>query len=537
MTSSRIAAAVSVLIVIIVVGAHPAYADTAPPDSEFVAVPTSTPTSDQGDIEPTPLEDAESSSPDSPASAEPPGAPEESESVPTAPDPLASGPMPEVVVTGDDAVAPGAEVVDIAAAGVPEDIVIAALPPTASDSALIAWIGTDAEPVTKLTLQAALNSAPPDGTVQLVPSPSGYRFASVLVVPSAVHISAATLTTIYGRLTLAGTGLSTSEVSLSPAANGQTVLTISASGASVSDLDIANPESFTGTTGIAVGAGLPGVVLSRIAIDGTATGINLSTSTGVTIADSTITRVATGITASASSAQRGPEIDRTTVEFTSRGILLGATTEAHLSTVSLTGPGLGTTYAIDYQSATAIEIVDVNISSALHGISTSILTATGIGPSISGGSITVTGTGIGLAATIGATITGTTLTRVEPTNNAVAVGINVLNASSVTITDVVATGFREGILVAPANTASGPSISGGRIAAVVSGIALGGSTAPRITGVILDGQLRPAATVIATVGVELASSTSASIDGLTVNNVARGINAPTTNTAAGPTIT
>jgi len=436
-------------------------------------------------------------------------------------------------------VSPPAEVSPHATAAVAADESVGplALPPTTSDAAQIAWLGTGPEPAQKLTLQQALSAVAADGTVSIVPNASGYRFATILTVPTRTTVTAATATLLYGRLTVSGAGLSLANTLIAAAANSQVQVTVSGAAAQLTDVGVVNPEGFTGTTGIALAATADDATLTRPVISGSATGINLGATAAALIRGGVLSGVTTGILVTAANASRGPQIEDSSISFTAKGVTLGGTVAPALSGLTLTGPGAGTTYGIDYQNASGILADGVDITGVLHGISTSTPTTTAEGPEIRDVSITATGNAIGLGATSGASVTAASLTRLEPTNNAAAIGVNVLNATSVTLVDVDATGFRDGIAVAANNSAPALSITGGTIAAVVSAVTLGASVAPTVTDLEVVGQLRPAATAIATVGVELASSTGASISGLVATDVARGVNAPSTNASTGLRIT
>lgn len=508
-----------------------AYADESAPPAVGNSTAQDPATEEPADPE-QPLSDP--ATPEESAEETPP--PQETDPTAPVPSPQESSPATDDSVIPPppaDAAAAPPEATETPADATTGDITVLALPPTASDAALIAWTGGGPEPAVKVTLQQALTAAGVGGRVDLVPNASGYRFSTILQVPTLTTIAAASSTPLYGRLNVTGGGLTLSQTSIAAAANGQVQVTVNTAGAILTDVTVGNPEGFTGTTAVTVGATATGVQLNRLTVSGSATGVNLTTSAGAAIGSATITGVTTGVLVTAGSTAVGPTITSSTIGFAAKGVVLGATSGARLTGLTLTGPGAGTTYGVDYQNATGLVVDGPTITDVLHGISTSTPTTTATGPRITGGTITATGNAIGLGATAGATVDGTGVTRIEPTNNAAAVGVNVLNATGVRITDLQSSGFRDGISVAAGNTATGPTISGGSIAAVVSAIALGASTSPTVTGVTVIGQLRPAATAIATVGVELASSTGASISALTATDVARGVNAPVTNTSAG----
>ncbi|MGI9824884.1 beta strand repeat-containing protein [Agromyces sp. Marseille-Q5079] len=109
-------------------------------------------------------------------------------------------------------------------------------------------------------------------------------------------------------------------------------------------------------------------------------------------------------------------------------------------------------------------------------------------------------------------------------------GVNLTTASA-TITDAAITGVATGILATAASTASGIAVSGGTVTASTSGISLGATSEPHVTDVEVTG---PDATGT---GIDLANSSGAVVDGVSVHGFARGIGTSTTNAADGPTIT
>ncbi|MGC4173850.1 beta strand repeat-containing protein [Demequina sp.] len=377
-----------------------------------------------------------------------------------------------------------------------------------SDSALIAWIG-EPEPGTKITLQQALTNAPAGGTVHV--TPGAYQFTSILTVPKAVTLTAASTTQIFGRVTLSGTSLTTSGIVLSPSANQQSVITVTtASSAVLTDLQIANPDNRTGANLI---------------------GVNLASSAAAQVSDSLITKMSTGIAVAAGNTGAGPQISGVTIDFLAKGIALGSSSGASVSSSELTGPGGSGTMGIDYGGGSGASITDTEISGVLAGISTGTLTNANAGPTILRGSITATGNAINLAATTGARVTGTELTCEVPTNNAAAVGVNINNASNVTVTDVVASGFATGIGVTNASTASGIAVVGGDIAAVSNAITLGAAAAPTVSGTTVRGQQRLG--VVATTGVNVLNATGATITDLVSDGPRKGIVVAPANTSTG----
>ncbi|GGR17158.1 hypothetical protein GCM10010196_07410 [Agromyces mediolanus] len=136
--------------------------------------------------------------------------------------------------------------------------------------------------------------------------------------------------------------------------------------------------------------------------------------------------------------------------------------------------------------------------------------------------------GVQLAAGVtGVVIDGLTM---NGAGEASSYGVN-LTTGSATITDAAISGVATGIAVTAAATTSGIQVTGGTIAAQTAGISLGSATAPLVTGVEVSG------TPGTGTGIDLANSSSAVVDGVTVDGFARGIGTATTNAAAGPTIT
>ena len=109
-------------------------------------------------------------------------------------------------------------------------------------------------------------------------------------------------------------------------------------------------------------------------------------------------------------------------------------------------------------------------------------------------------------------------------------GVN-LTTSSAVITDPDLTGIATGIVVTAAATTGDIEIDGGQITAATSGISLGTAIAPEVTGTAVTSASG------AGTGIDLANSSAAVVDSVTVTGFARGIGTSPTSAAQGPTIT
>lgn len=369
---------------------------------------------------------------------------------------------------------------------------LAFTPPVVADALLIAWVGGPTQPPTLVTLQAALTAAAVGDSVNLVPG--SYRFNVPLTVPSAVTLTVAAETWALGRFTVSGGGLARSgPITLGPAANSQTVVTVASDGAALTGLAVANPESRTGFTGISlgstVGAAVSGVSIDGASPTGTTTGINVATSTGAAITNTTISGVSRGVFTTATNAGPGTSITGGTIRTAVEGVNLGATTGSVLTGVTFDGgnaPG-STTTAVNVLNATGVVITDAAISGVARGIFVQG-TNTGAGPRIVGGTITVTVTGISLGTTTGSHIEDVTVAG--PGIGGTTTGIQVARAGGVVIVDPQISAFTRGIYATwirdSGREIPGPSVTGAVMEEVGIGIYTANTTGMDVSDAVID---------------------------------------------------
>ncbi|WP_336706670.1 beta strand repeat-containing protein [Oerskovia sp. USHLN155] len=134
---------------------------------------------------------------------------------------------------------------------------------------------------------------------------------------------------------------------------------------------------------------------------------------------------------------------------------------------------------------------------------------------------------------LGANVTGVVIAGLDMdgAGEASSYGIN-LTTGSATVTGPAITGVATGIVATAASTAGGVVISGGAIGASTSGISLGTTTTPRVSGISVTSTPNSTGT-----GVDLANSSGALVDAVTVTGFARGFGTAPTNPRTGPTIT
>ncbi|MBD7949982.1 beta strand repeat-containing protein [Oerskovia rustica] len=134
---------------------------------------------------------------------------------------------------------------------------------------------------------------------------------------------------------------------------------------------------------------------------------------------------------------------------------------------------------------------------------------------------------------LGANVTGVVIDGLDMdgAGEASSYGIN-LTTGSATVTGPAIAGVATGIVATAASTAGGVVISGGAIGASTSGISLGTTTTPRVSGISVTSTPNSTGT-----GVDLANSSGALVDAVTVTGFARGFGTAPTNPRTGPTIT
>ncbi|MFC9557994.1 right-handed parallel beta-helix repeat-containing protein [Agromyces sp. NPDC056965] len=408
---------------------------------------------------------------------------------------------------------------------------VAPVPPVgASDAALIAWVGAT-EPAMKITLQAALNAVPAGGTVGVVPG--AYRFASQLVVARSTVVTASAATTLYGRWLVNAGGLTADGITLSAAANSQSVVTLGAAAADVAltDLVITNSTSdgatpFTATTGVNLAASQRTQVI-RPTITDVSIALALATSTSADVEDAVVSSVATGASITAANANAGPVFDGGSFTVTAAGIALGATGAPSITGITLLGAGVGV--GVNVNNATALTLADSSVTGFASGVVLANANA-GAGP-------TITDTTVG-AATMGVNL-GTSQTpqldTVTVTGTGVAgttYGIYVANSTGAVIETPAVSGFARGVYAVDASAVAGPTITAGTIAASSVGIGLGATTGASVTGTQLSG---PGAGT--TYGVNVLNASDVTLADLVVTGFNRAIQAAPDNAGTGLRVT
>ncbi|MBD5784772.1 hypothetical protein IF650_01145 [Cellulosimicrobium terreum] len=412
---------------------------------------------------------------------------------------------------------------------------IAPLPPdAASDGALIAWIG-DVEPDTKITLAAALSGVPDGGTVGI--TPGAYKFTSQLQVQRGTTIVAASPSTVYGRILVNAGSLSTTNLTLSPYARSQSVVTVAntAVGVQLPDLVVTNTTSdgttpLTGTVAINLGSSVGTQVLRPVITD-VATAIGLAGSASARIEDASVSGVTTGASITAGNANVGPAFVGGSMTVTGGGISLGTTSAPSVSGMSFTGGGAGT--AVNVHLATSATVTGTTVD----GFATGVLLAAahaGAGPTLTASSIGASLTGIDLGASSGASLSEMVVRRTGAgTAASNSTGVNLRRASGVEVVDSTeVSGFARGIHADDASEAAGPQISDATVSARVIGINLGATVAPSVTDTGVQGE---GATGI-TDGIRVLMAQDATVARVTVSGFTRGIYVDGNNTGAGPTI-
>lgn len=405
---------------------------------------------------------------------------------------LAASP-PDTVDTGDplppaDPTTPGGLE---GPAAVPDETVVE-VPPTGpeivpnANTLPVAWVGTpDQRPGAPalLTLQAAINAAPAGGTVSF--DPNDYAFTGTITVPRAVTLDSSGASTLYTRFTVSGGGLTLDDDVTIGAANTGAIVSVTASDAVLSNLTIRNPTPVARPTGVQLGANVTGVLIDGLDMDGageaSSYGINLTTG-AATITGPAITRVATGIVATAASTAAGVVVSGGTIGASTSGISLGTTTAPSVSGVSVTSTPNSTGTGIDLSSSSGARVDAVTVTGFARGIGTAPANPR-TGPTITGAVVEgSTREGISLGATTGARIADARLTLAGADQST---GILTLLATGVVIERPTITDAMYGITTSAANTGTGPTITSPVITAF-GGITLGSTQNATVTGAVLD---------------------------------------------------
>lgn len=510
--------------------------DAPPTQPDIAASPGADGSSDAGPPPPTETE--------APAPEQDPQSPQDPQPEPS---PTAAQMAPEQEGGGgveEEAPSPAVPVQELSVGALPAasakavaEVVVAAVTPSppaaASDIALIAWVGTT-EPATKITLQAALNAVPDGGIVGIVPG--SYKFNSLLTVARSTSIVASGATTLYGRFTVNAGGLSTTGLTLSPAASSQVVVTVpnAAVGVVLADLLIANSTSdgttpFTRTTGIGF-TGSTGTRVLGTTITDVDTALALAGSSGARIEGIAVSAVATGASITAANANPGPTFVGGSMNVTGNAVALGTTSAPSVTGMALNGAGAGT--AVNVNLATAAKVASTTADGFVNGVLVAA-TNTGAGPILEGSSFGASLTGVDLGATSGAQLTDVDVLRTGPgTAASNSTGVNLRRSSGVQVSGSDVSGFARGIHADDVNAATGPAIDGGTVTARTIGISLGATASPSVAGTQVQGQ---GATGI-TDGIRVLMATGAEITGVAVTGFTRGIYVDGLNTGAGPAI-
>ncbi|WP_168209194.1 beta strand repeat-containing protein [Agromyces intestinalis] len=469
--------------------------------------------------------------------------PEESDD----PVPEASAPpvafQPPIAAETAEPVAPAEP---IAASAAPAAVVAAAIAPEAlvgfddavlADSLAIAWYG-ETDPGTRVTFLTALAQAPAGSTIHIDNTPgTAFRFTTAAFARSQpVTIDAAQQTQLFfARLNFTGDALTfTPNIVLTPTANSQiTVNVTSTSPPTITGLQVANDPVTPRTGGTAVNLNATvGATVAGLTTLGIATGANLATSSGANVTGASITGATNGIITTAANASPGAQVAGAVIEAATLGISLGATTGASIIGTTITGAVNGITLL----NSSGATIADTTLTGVTNGVVTTATNA-GQGAQVSGVVIEAATLGISLGATTGASISDVEITRLgDPTTNAGILGINVANASAVTIVGATVQGFRSAVLVAAANNAAPLVITGSEFDGFVTGISIGSTVDAVVTDVTVRGRTN-AAGAITTIAVEISTNASptgsATVTGLRAEGVRSGVVVPVANTSAG----
>ncbi|WP_158615035.1 right-handed parallel beta-helix repeat-containing protein [Cellulomonas sp. PhB150] len=400
---------------------------------------------------------------------------------------------PDTVDTGDppppaDPTTPGGLE---QATPVPDDSVVEMPPPASpgivanANTVKMAWVGAPSDrpaDAALLTLQAALNAAPAGATVSF--DPNDYAFTGALTVPRAVTLDSSAASMLYTRVTVSGGGLALDDDVTIAAANTGAVITVTAANAVLTDVTIRNPTPVLRPIGVQLGAGVTGVVIDGLDVDGagqaSSYGVNLTTG-AATVTDPTIAGVASGVVVTAASAAAGITVRGGSIAAVTAGIALGSATGPTVDGVDVSGPaGAGT--GIDLASSTGAVVEAVTVHGFARGIGTSPTNA-GAGATITDAVVDGSGReGIALGSTSGAEVTDATITL---TGAVQTTGILTLLATGVVIESPTISGAMYGITTSAANTGAGPTITSPTITAF-GGITLGSTKDALVTDAVLD---------------------------------------------------
>ncbi|WP_447912553.1 right-handed parallel beta-helix repeat-containing protein [Microbacterium phyllosphaerae] len=349
----------------------------------------------------------------------------------------------------------------------------------------MAWIGSPEQrpdDADLLTLQAAISAAPTGGTVSF--DPSDYAFSGSLAVARSVTLDTASPSVLYTRFTVSGGELRLDDdVSVGIASTGATIA-VTGSGVVLTDVTVSNPNDVARPTGIQVGAGLTGVVISRFTMDGggvvSSFGVNLTTASAV-VTDPDISAVATGVTVTAASTAPAITVEGGTIEAAVSGLSLGTTAGPRVIGTTVVGPD-STGTGIDLANSTGGTVTSVTVTGFARGIGTAT-TNTGTGATITDATITGSSReGIALGSTTSPNVVRANITGSDA---AQSTGILLLRSTGARVEAPTITGMMYGVTTHLDNAGAGPIITSPRITAF-GAIALGSTQGAVISDSVLD---------------------------------------------------
>ncbi len=324
--------------------------------------------------------------------------------------------------------------------------------PTAAATELIAWIG-ETQPDTLLTLQAALNAAVDGDVVHVLPGAWTWG-ATALSVKTAVTITAADETHLYGRFTMTNTS---SGLAFDPAitvlATASPVVQVAKPGATLRGLTVRNPNLVSSLSAVGVSGTPAGITVTGLDFDntggaaGTSYGVITSGAAALTVRDSTIAGATTaiysvptggvqgatisGVTISgattgiyAASVSTDATVESSTIAATSTGISIGTAANATITDSEVSGASTG----ISFTSATGGAVTNTDVAGTSTGTGTGIALGTSKNVTVAGGRLTRMGTGVSIGAATDPTVRGVRI-------DASGTGVNVTGATHPTIDD------------------------------------------------------------------------------------------------------
>ncbi len=383
----------------------------------------------------------------------------------------------------------------------------------------MAWVGTATQrpaPAQLLTLQNALNAAPAGQTVSL--DPNDYAFTTRLTVPRAVTLAAAGPSTLFAQFTVTGGGLALNPaVTVGVPATGA-VITVTASNAVLGGITMINPNGVLRPIGIQLGATATGVAINDFTMDGgdqaSSYGVNLTTGSA-TITNATISGVATGVGITAASTAAGIAVTGGSFAAVTAGITLGNAVRPSISGVTVSGSG-ATGTGIDLANSTGATVTSPVVSDFARGIGLSTTNAAA-GPVITDAVITGTSKeGIALGSTSDATVTTPTITGTDAVQST---GINLYQATGVTLDRVVVSHYAYGVATNIGDTGAGPRITSPTMSAIsTGGITLGSTQGASITHPNLTGT-----GAVSSTGINVVNAGRLTVSDATITGFGNGV--------------